>query len=155
MNLAKLPSEVSEGLVRVRHAVGVFALGDSGAFFPVRCHQFICQLGRGSSAFLFADGTEDPAEGQRLLTILVDLHRNLVGRTTDPLGSNFDVRLNVLDCLFENFDRWTVLDLLSNFVEGVVEDIVGNGLLAVVHQAVDELGDQKRVVSWIRTEGCT
>lgn len=155
MILANLPSEVSEGLVRVRHAVGVFTLGDSGAFFPVRCHQFICQLGRGSSAFLFADGTEDPTEGQRLLAILIDLHRNLVGRTTDPLGSNFDVRFHILDRLFENFDRRTVLDLLRNFIECVVEDVEGNGLLAIVHQAIDELSDQERVVSWIGTEGCT
>ena len=44
MYLAELPSKVSEGLVRIRHAVGVLTLGDCGTFFAVRCHQFICQL---------------------------------------------------------------------------------------------------------------
>ena len=155
MYLAELPSEVSEGLVRIRHAVGVLTLGDCGTFFAVRCHQFICQLRCGSSALLITDGTEDPTEGQRLLAVLVDLHGNLVGSTTDPLGSNFDVRFHVLDRLFENFDGSTVLDLLRDLIECVVEDVVGNGLLAIVHQAIDELGNQQRVVSWIGTEGCT
>lgn len=155
MNPARLPSKVSEGLVRIRHAVGVLAFGDRGAFFAVSCHQFIRQLGGGRTALLLTDGPEDPAEGQRLLAVLVDLHWDLVGRTTDPLGSNFDVRLHVFDRLFENFYRRTVLDLFSDFIEGVVEDVVSNGLLAVVHQAIDELGNQQRVVPWIGTEGCT
>jgi len=155
IGIEELPSKVSEGLVRIRHAVGVLTLGNRGPFLAVCCHQFIRQLGRSSSAFLFSDGAEDPAEGQRLLTVLVHLHWDLVGSTTDPLGSDFDVRLHVLDRLFENLDRRTVLDLFCDFVEGIVEDVVGNGLLAIVHQAIDELSNQQRVVSWIRTEGCT
>lgn len=135
----ELPSEVSKCLVRVGHTVRVFPFGDCCTFFSVRCHQFICEFDRGSSTFLFSNGTEDPSESEGLLTVLVHLHRNLVRRTADSLGSDFDVGFNVFDGLFEDFDGWAIFDLFSDFVEGIVEDVVGGGFLAVVHQAIDEL----------------
>jgi len=62
VEVLRLPSEVSEGLVRIRHAVGVFPLGDRCAFLAVGCHEFISEFGSRSSAFLFADGAKNPAE---------------------------------------------------------------------------------------------
>jgi hypothetical protein len=89
-----------------------------------------------------------------LLTVLVDLHWHLVRRTTDSLGSDFDVWLYVLDRLLENFDRWTILDLFANLFQGIIENTLCCGLLAVVHQAVDELGSEKGIVAWVRTKTC-
>lgn len=149
----RLPSEVSESLVGIGHAVRVLTLGDRSTFLAVSCHQFIGQLDGGCSSLLFANGTEDPTERKGLLSILVDLHGNLVRRTADSLRTNLDIRFHVLDRLFEDFDGWPILDLLSDFIQSIVEDVVGDSLLAIVHQAIDELRDEQRIVSGIGTKG--
>ena len=84
----------------------------------------------------------------------VDLHRHLVVGAADALGADLDDRLDVLDRLLEDLDgrRREVLDrlffdALLNQVHGVVEDALGDGLLAVLHQAVDELATSLRFCS--------
>ncbi len=147
-----LPGEVSESLVGVRHAVGVFSLGNGSTFFAVGRHEFVSQLLVSGSAFFVPYGSQDPPECQALLAILIDLHWNLIRGTTDSLGANFDVRLNVFDRLFENLNGWSILDFLGDLIESAVENALSRCLFAVVHQAVDELGSQQGVEPRVRSQ---
>jgi hypothetical protein len=88
------------------------------------------------------------------LTGLVDLHRNLIARTTNSLAANFDVGLDVFQRGFEDLD-WGILARFAtslDFIQRVVEDTLCNRLLAVVHQAVNELAGDHRIVAWIALE---
>jgi len=147
-----LPSEVGECLVSIGHSVCIFSLGDCSTFFSVSSHQLFCELQMCGSTLLVANSTQHPSESQALLTVLVDLHWHLIRCTTNSLRSHFDVRLYVFDRLLENFDRRTILDFLSDFVESGVENSLCRGFLAVVHQAIDELRCEQRVVSWVRSK---
>lgn len=141
-----LPSEVSKRLVRIRHAVGVFPLRVGNAFFLVRCQNFIGQLQVHRTALLVANGCKQPADGQALLAGSVDLHRHLVARTTDAFAANFDVRLDVFDGLFENLDRLGVRIAFGNLSQRIVENLLCGRLLAIKHQAIDELARQHRIM---------
>src|SRR5205085_8760051 len=52
----------------------------------------------------------------------------------------------------KHFERRNVLDLLHDLVHRTVKDALGNGLLAVPHERVDELADQLAVVARVRLE---
>jgi len=147
-----LPSEVGKGLVGFRHSVRILTLRDGGTFPLVGGDQFVGQLHVGGAALLFADRSENPAEGERLLAISVHLHWNLVRSPTDSLGSNFNVRLDILHRLLKHFDRRAIFDPVANLFQGVVENPLSHRLLAVPHQAVDELGCEERLVTWIGTK---
>ena len=97
--------EVGEGLVGVGHAVDVLALGVGGAFAVVGLQEFAGQLLVHGPPLLLAAGAQDPADGQRLLTGAIDLHRHLVRGPADALRADLDVRLDVLDGLREDLDR--------------------------------------------------
>jgi hypothetical protein len=140
-----LPCEVSKGFVGVCHTVRIVAFGNGGTFFAVGCHQFFGKLLMSRATLFGTNRFKNPAESEALLPVFVDLHRDLVGRTTNPFRSDFDVGLDVLDRLFEDFDGRSVLNLLSDFFESGVEDTLCGRLLAIVHQTVDELRCQHRV----------
>jgi len=142
-----LPSEVSKRLVRIGHTMRIFTLGVSNTFFLVGGHQFIGQLQMHRAALLFANGTQQPTNGKALLSVAIDLHRNLIARTANSLAANFDIRLHVFNGSFEDLNRFRVLDLLRDFLEGIVEHDLCGRLLAVVHQAIDELAGQHRIVT--------
>lgn len=77
----------------------------------------------------------------------------MVVGTADALAADFNERLDVVDRVFKDFQRLGVFVLLGDDVHRVVEDLLGDGLLTVVHQAVDELADELAVVARIRLEG--
>ena len=135
-----------ERLVGVGHTVDVFTAAYSGAFAVERGDKFIGQLLGGRPSLLFADRHQHPANRQRLLPRAIDLHRNLVRGTADTLAADFDRRLHVLKSLREHFDRFLIRNALSHDFERIVEHILRDALLAVVHERVDELCSQDRSV---------
>src|SRR5262249_55627333 len=96
---------------------------------------------------------DEPANRQALLPRAVDLHRHLVGGTTDALGADLDGRLHVFDSVLEDFDRVSVRHALLDLVERAIEDPGGGGLLALPHQTVDELAGQLVLVTNVRFQG--
>lgn len=146
------PREMGESLVGFSHTVDVFALRISRTFFIVGGEQFSGKFLCGRLTFFIADGTQHPADGEGLLTDAVHLHRNLIGRTADALGTNFDVRLDVFNRLSENFDTGFVGDFLFDFSECAVEDVLRNAFFAVIHQAVNEFAGEQGTMNRISDE---
>ena len=70
---------------------------------------------------------------------LVDLHRHLIVGPADTAAAHFHERLDVVDRRLENLQRRHVADLLGDLLQGIVNDLLRDGLLAVPHDAVDEL----------------
>src|SRR4051794_19388350 len=74
------PGEVRERLVGVGHAVDVLAAGDGGAFSIVGGHQLVGELDSHRPPLFLTCRHQNPADRERLLADLVDLHRNLIRR---------------------------------------------------------------------------
>ena len=95
---------------------------------------------------------DEPADRQALLPLRLDLHRHLVVGPADAPGAHFDGRLDVFDRAGEDLERVDVLHLFLDLVHGPVEDARGGRLLAVPHQAVDELADEFGVEPDVRLQ---
>ena len=88
-----------------------------------------------------------------LLARPVDLHRHLIGGAADALGAHLDHRLDMLDGLVEHVDGFQVGHAFLDLVEGTVEDAHRRRLLALPHQAIDELARQLGIVARVRLKG--
>src|SRR5947209_13656795 len=136
-----LPAVVREGLVGLRHLVGVLALLHRVAAVVRGIHDLGGQLLRhGLLAALLGVG-DQPAHAQRQAAVLPHFHRDLVGGAAHAAGLHLEHRLHVVQRLLEDLER-LVLGALGDDVEGAVADLLGDGLLALAHQVVHELGDQ-------------
>src|SRR6185295_8135137 len=89
-----------------------------------------------------AGGLDEPADGESLLAVGADLDRHLVGGAADAARTHFDRRTDVVERGVEYVDR-VLLGLLLDDVEGAVNDVLGDRLLAVFHERVHELGDDE------------
>ncbi len=129
--------------------MGIFALLHRGAGVVAGVHDLSGQaLFHGLFAALAGIGG-DPPQTQSLPTVGLDLQRNLVGGAAHAAGLDFQSGHDVFHGLLEGFQ--TVLaGLLFNKFKGTVHDLLGNALLAVEHDAVDELGNQNGIVNRIR-----
>ena len=128
--------------------------------FVLRCvHQFLRQAKVHRTTTLRANRVDDPTEGQALLTTTVQLHRNLIVGSADALGTNFNHWAHVVARLLEELDRRLrqvlVLVLVESgldLIERVVNNARGWTLLAAVHHAVDELGNNLVLIAGVRLE---
>src|SRR5258708_25356339 len=129
-----------ERLVGVGHAMGVFTLLHRGTTILRR----VADLAR--QAFLHrvfgaaARRADQPADRQRLAAIGPHFDGNLVSRATDPSRADLDGGTDIGQRLVEN-TQGILAATLGDAVERAVDDRLGGGFLALVHQAIDELGD--------------
>lgn len=151
--------EVAEGLVRLGHAVDLFTLGDGLALAAGGVEELVGQALSDGLALFAAGGRDDPAEAERLLTLAVDLHGDLVVGTADALGADFDEGLDLVDGHMEAVEGALggvgIVDLVEaalDDVHGVVDVALGDGLLAVVHDAVGELREDLVAVDGVGTK---
>src|SRR5438270_845892 len=77
------------------------------------------------------------------------LDGHLVVRTADSAAAHFEDRRDRLHGLLEHLDR-RAAGLGAHGLERLVDDLLGNRLLAVEHDLVDHLRDELRVVDRIR-----
>ena len=122
--------------------MGVFAGRHGLAFLLEGRQQFIGEAVAHGPAAGFPASLKQPADGQTLLPLLIDLHGHLIVGPTHALRAHLDVWLHVVQCGLENFDDRHVLVLLGDVVQGAIDDSLGHALFAAPHQAVDELGNQ-------------
>src|SRR5699024_5012647 len=87
---------------------------------------------------------DQPAQRQRGGTTGLDLDRHLVGRTAHTARADLERRPDVVQGLLQSHDRVLTILLASAF-ESAVDDALGNGLLAIQEDLVDQLGDDRRV----------
>ncbi len=132
--------EVGEGFVRVGHFVDVVAGGHRGAFLAAGGDEFIGEAFVHGFAGLGAGGFDHPADGQRLLTLAIHGHGNLIVCPAHAARPHFDRRLHVVQGVFKHVDGLHILDALFDDFQGAVDATLGGRLLAVIHEAVDELG---------------
>src|SRR6202165_961736 len=130
--------EVREGLVRLGHLVGVFFPLDRRPDAVGRVHELAGELLRHALAAPAPGVADDPAPRERLPPVVADLHRDLVGGAADPLRLHLEDGGHVADRLVEDVKRFLARGL-ANLLEGVVDDLLGDALLAREHDAVDEL----------------
>ena len=147
-----LPAEMCESFVGVGHAVDIFASGHGGPFSLEGGRQFVGKFLSGRTAFLIVDGHENPSEGKRLLSNAIHLHRHLIGRSADTLGTNFDAGLDVLDSLVEDLDWFFFGDAFFDDIQGVVQQLLSHTLFAILHEAIDKLAGKQRPKTRVRLE---
>src|SRR5688572_28905535 len=88
---------------------------------------------------------DQPADAERQAAVRIDLDRYLVVRATDPARLDLETRLHVVERLLEHLERVVARALLDD-VEALVQDALGGAALAVAHDRVDELADQRAVI---------
>ncbi len=82
----------------------------------------------------------------------LDLDRHLVGRTTDTAATDLESGAHVVERLLQRGDG--VLAVLRlDTAEGAVDDRLGERLLAVDKDLVDERGDDRSAVDRVVDDG--
>src|SRR3990167_1370176 len=138
-----LEAEVRERLVGFGHAVHFIALlHGAAAAFP-GLEQLIGQTGGHRLLAALAGRLLQPAHGQGHPAHGANFHGNLVVRTADAAGLDFDHRLDVVDGDHEDLQR-VLAGLLFDLLKRTVDDALGDGLLARFHDDVHELGQIDR-----------
>ena len=102
--LSRLAGKVGERPVGFGHAVGLLTHADGFAFVAGGIPELFGEpLGHGAT-LLRAGRLNDPAERQGLASSLGHRDGDLVVRTADPLGTDFDVGLHIFQSLVEDAD---------------------------------------------------
>src|ERR1700694_1706117 len=136
----RLEAEMREGLVRLGHPVHFLAsLYRAAASFrgltqfrgePLP-HRLLATLARGFT---------QPAHGKRYAAHRTHFDRYLEIGAADPPTLDLDHRLRVGERLVEALQR-VLAAFLGNGLERTVDNPLGNRLLALAHEHVDELRD--------------
>ena len=139
-------------LVGFRHAVRVFALLDGAAAQVRGIEQLVGELLLHRLAVAArARVADQPADAQRQAAVRVHFDRHLVVRAADAPRLHLEARLHVVERLLEDLQR-VVAGALLDDVEALVEDALRGAALAVAHDGVDELADQRAVVQRVGRE---
>ena len=141
----RLPTEMGERLVGFGHLVGIFAFLDCAAGVVGSIHDLACQALSHGALAAGAGISGQPAQTQGLTTGGTYFHGDLIGGTAHTAGLDLEAGHNVFHSLSENFQRLLV-GLLLDDVKGTVDDLLSHALLAVQHNAVDQLGHQHGAV---------
>ena len=138
-----------ECLVGLGGLVHLFALLHGRAGVVGSIHDLASQaLGHGALAAGTGVGSQ-PAQGQGLTAGRTDLHRHLIGGAADTAGLDFQARHDILHGLGEHF-RGLLVGLGLDLIESAIDHLLRDTLLAVQHDAVDQLGHQDGMIHGIR-----
>src|SRR5262245_3570084 len=140
-----LPAVVREGLVGLRHPVDVVLLLERPALLVQRVHQLAGELLRHALLTPVARGLDEPAQRERPRAPLRDLDGNLVVGAADAPRANLEHGRDALDRLLEHLEL-RLPGPLGSDRERVVHDRLGDRLLAVEHEPIDELRYENRAV---------
>ena len=147
-----LPAVVSERLVGVSHLVRVFALLDGASAALGSFHQLSGEaLSHGLLTALAAE-SDKPSHCEAGASLVANLDGHLVGGTTNAAALDLNAGLHAVEGLTEDLERLFFVALLDD-VEGSVEDGLGGGLLATLHEDVREFRDHLVFVFGVRGNG--
>ena len=157
--LSRLAGKVGERPVGFGHAVGLLTHADGFAFVAGGIPELFGEpLGHGAT-LLRAGCLNDPAERQGLASSLGHRDGDLVVRTADPLGADFDVGLHIFQSLVEDADGIRgetfgafFLQATVDHVKGAIEAAFGSGLASAEHDAVHEFRNDLVAVAWVGTK---
>src|ERR1700757_1236214 len=144
----RLPAVVGEGLVGLRHLVGILAPLYAGAEAVAGVEQLVHEpLGHGLLPAVPGVG-HDPAQRQRGAAGRADLDRHLVGGAADAAALDLQGRLDVVQGALEGDDR-VVARLLPAPLKRSVHDVLGHRTIAVLEAFVGQRGDERGAVDRI------
>src|SRR5205807_3441943 len=89
------PLVMTEGLVGLRHLVGLFLAPNGAAGVVHRVHELARETIGHRLAGALARGLDDPAHRERRAAVRSDLDRHLIGRAADAPGLDLDERHGV------------------------------------------------------------
>src|SRR5712691_1034427 len=144
----RLPAVVCERPVGLRHPVRVFLLLYRLAFALRRQDQLGRQALGHRLLFARAAVLYDPAHPQRRAPLGAHFDRHLIRRAADAPRLYFQRRLDVRQRLLEHVHAGLPRTLFDH-VHRLIEDPLGQRLLAAHHQVVQELRDRLAVVARI------
>src|SRR6478752_257543 len=132
-----LPAVVREGLVGLGHLVGVLATLDRGTQAVAGVEDLVHEA-LGHRLLTTLTGVADhPAQRQRGGATRSHLDRHLVGRATDAAAADLERGLDVVQRALEG-DDGVGAGLLTGAFQRAVHDRLGDGLLAVEEDLVDQ-----------------
>src|SRR5689334_7731838 len=146
--LIRLPAVVREGLVRLRHPVDVVLSLERAALLVQRVENLVGELVRHALLATLARIRHEPAHRERAGAPLRHLDRHLVVRAADAAAAYLQHRRDRLHGLLEHLDR-RAAGLRPDGLERVVDDLLGDRLLAVEHDLVDHLRHERRAVDGV------
>ena len=147
----RLPTEMGECLVGLCHLVGILALLHGGAGIVAGIHDLAGEAFLHGLFTALAGIGRQPAKAEGLTTLGTNLQRNLVGSAADTTGLDFQGRHDVFHRLLEGVET-VFAGLLFDDFKCAIDDSLGNALLAVEHDAVNELSYQSGFVDRIRKD---
>src|SRR5579864_1458020 len=128
-----------ERLIGVRHPMRVFTPLDRDAAITGGIEQFARQPLFHRILRARPGARDQPADRQRLAAFRPHLDRYLIGGAADAPRANLDRRADITERIMKHADRVLAATPL-NTVERAIDNPLGGGLLALVHQAIHELG---------------
>jgi len=133
---------VSEGPIGLCHLVSIFPLLDGATLALIGIDKLPGKPLVHGHAFLAPRVGDYPTDSESLSPCGRNLHWDLIGRTTDPAGTDLDERLDVLHGLIEDLDRLHA-QFFGGFIESFVDYLLGGTFLTVEHDLIDELSDSE------------
>ena len=142
---------MGEGAIGLGHLVGVFLLLNNRTGVVVGVDNL------GSQSVLHGDtlaagcGGDDPAEREALLALVGDFNRDLVGRTTHAAALDLQAGTGVFQSADHQVNGITLFDFLGDLLNRTVDVALGGVLLAVFHDDINEMGNQRAVITDVRS----
>src|SRR3989304_4485070 len=146
-----LPSVVSKGPVGLGHSMRIFPFLNGGALSLESFGEFIGQFFGHGLAFPGLGRLYQPGQRQEKSALRLDFHRHLVGRAADTPGLDLEQRRDIFNRLFQRRDR-VFRYLLSQLLEGAVNDALAGPLLTALHDFHDQPGHGYAAVPGIGTD---
>ena len=124
---------------------------EGGTLFLVSGLDFGGQLEGHGLLTALAREADEVLHTDALLTLGADFGRDLESGTTDALAAHLDAGRDIGQSLLPHLEA-VLFGTVAHHVDCIVEDAVGDGLLATHHQVVDKLGNEDIVVFGIRED---
>ena len=147
--LCGLISVMCKSLVCFCHLVRLFLLLECTAGAVLRVDDLARELFRHGSFTALSGERSHPTKSERLSSLSSYFHRNLIGRAADTASLDLEYRHYVFKSCLEYFERILVFFCFYD-CKCIVNDLLGNTLLAVIHDIVDQFGYKLGVVNRIR-----
>src|SRR5438270_10639456 len=144
----RLPAVVGEGLVGLRHPVDVVLALVRSALLVERVENLVGELVAHPLFAAIARERHEPAHGERAGAALRHLDGDLVVGAADAAAANLEHRRDRLHGLLEHLDRRPA-GLRADRLERLVDHLLGDRLLAVEHDLVDDLRHELRAVDGV------
>ena len=111
---------MSEGAVRLGHAVTIFLLLEGGTSLVISIDNFSFETLRIRHTLARTSGLDEPRESEVLLTVTRNWEWNLIVSTTNAARFYFEIWRNVSDSFLENSDWIFAFKLLSSAFKRLV-----------------------------------